>query len=54
VIEIYNKTAKIISNLKDLIREAKKAHKSVTDLERVKKQAEMLKEHIAQNVLKLA
>jgi len=54
VIEIYNKTAKIISNLKDLIREAKNAHKSVTDLERVKKQAEALKEHIAQNVLKLA
>jgi len=54
VIEIYNKTAKIISNLDDLIREAKNAHKSVTELERVKKQAEALKEHIAQNVLKLA
>jgi MoxR-like ATPase len=54
VIEIYNKTAKIISNLEDLIREAKNAHKSVTELERVKKQAEALKEHIAQNVLKLA
>lgn len=53
VLEIYNKVAKIVSNLDDLIREAKKAHKSAAELERVKKEAEALKEYIAQSILKL-
>lgn len=54
VMEIYNKTVKIISNLDVLIKNAKRAGKSVMELERVKQQAERLRDRIAKDVLKLA
>jgi len=53
VIEIYNKVAKIISNLDDLIRDAKNAGRDTGELKKVKGKAVGLKEHIAKNVLKL-